>query len=487
MSKPLFIGALAITAVLLGAAGIAQADAPQPSPQPTASAAPGTPATPSAPDAPDAALSPLPALTAASTPTRLGASSGLTLYLADTPYYAKLGSSYYFAGAVGDDDELWKVSSSGVKEVKNLWAGGSSQPGQFVTVGSWVYFTASNDGVTDQIWRTNGSSTQQLTHLTQGASSGDAQISSLTKLGSSLYFTANVYPYGDELWKLSGTTLQLIADIRAGASGSNPSRLTGVGSTLYFTANDGVHGEELWRTQGTLASTWMVKDINPGSSSGGVGELASYQNTLFITVTSDPDVSGSTLEEVASDGHSVMPVNAALQTNDANLTTAGNYLVFSGQDGTHGAEPWRTNGTPNGTALIADLDSGTGSSEPYDFVKSGSTTYFLADNTSVGTSIFKTTGTSATPAFTPSIAGETVSTFQSLLGASGKLFFAAQTTSTGEELWVTGGTQSSTKRLTDIAGGSSSSTPTPLFTIGSKVYFYTQGTSPVFAFWSVSY
>lgn len=37
------------------------------------------------------------------------------------------------------------------------------------------------------------------------------------------------------------------------------------GDVMYFAGNDGANGIELWRTDGTLAGTYLVKDIRPGT------------------------------------------------------------------------------------------------------------------------------------------------------------------------------------------------------------------------------
>jgi ELWxxDGT repeat protein len=73
----------------------------------------------------------------------------------------------------------------------------------------------------------------------------------------------------------------------------------------------------------------------------------------------------------------------------------GGYLYFQGNDVTHGAELWRTNGTT--TELVEDIntaDSGAGSSYPYGFTALGDWLYFRADDGLVGSELWRTNGTS---------------------------------------------------------------------------------------------
>ena len=93
---------------------------------------------------------------------------------------------------------------------------------------------------------------------------------------------------------------------------------------ILFVGNDGVHGNELWRTDGTTSGTWMVKDIRSGIASSGL--------TLDI----------STKSAVFQNG----------------------FLFFSANDGIHGNELWRTDGTSSGTVLANDIQPGIGSSNP---------------------------------------------------------------------------------------------------------------------------
>src|SRR5688572_27243580 len=57
-------------------------------------------------------------------------------------------------------------------------------------------------------------------------------------------------------------------------------------------------------------------------------------------------------------------VITAQSSNPASLQRVGNQVFFSANDGTHGVELWRSDGTTNGTAMVVDLLPGVQSSQP---------------------------------------------------------------------------------------------------------------------------
>ena len=195
--------------------------------------------------------------------------------------------------------------------------------------------------------------------------------SDFVDVGGRLFFTAGDGVHGRELWTSDGTKAGtvLVKDIKPGtASGSFPYSLTAVGGRLFFTADDGMHGQELWTSDGTRAGTVLVKDITPGDGGG------EYDESLL------PDRRGRAVvlhrrrrhaRERAVDlgrhqgghrpgqGHQPRRRRGDYDDAPSSLTGVGGRLFFTADDGTHGTELWRSDGTRAGTVLVKDINPDT--------------------------------------------------------------------------------------------------------------------------------
>jgi ELWxxDGT repeat protein len=147
-----------------------------------------------------------------------------------------------------------------------------------------------------------------------------------------------------------------VRDIAPGSDGSvdNLVGLTepvALGGGAVFVANDGTHGAEPWFSDGTAFGTHLIKDVNPGNA--------------YETIPS--------------------------QRWDA--ATIGGTLLFAANDGVHGAELWRTDGTEAGTQLVRDIAPGTQWSFPQQLTAAGDVLFFRAGDGSSGPWLWRSDGT----------------------------------------------------------------------------------------------
>jgi ELWxxDGT repeat protein len=152
--------------------------------------------------------------------------------------------------------------------------------------------------------------------------------------------------------------------------------------------------------------------------------------------------------------------------------TMGGFLYFP-WCGSQGCELWRTDGTAAGTAIVRDIEPGSGSSTPSGLTVIGSTLYFAAYDTTNGRELWKSDGTSAGTVLVRNIASGATSSSPSGLVAlgSGLIFSAYESASFGTELWGSNGTTAGTTRILDIYSGATSSSPEELTAALGFIYF----------------
>jgi ELWxxDGT repeat protein len=207
---------------------------------------------------------------------------------------------------------------------------------------------------------------------------GSSAPDSVLRTKEWIYFQATTLKYGEELWKSDGTKsgTKIVKDIVPGPGASDAEDIVSTAPrTTFFRAWDKKHGEELWKTDGTEKGTKLVKDINtdlpPGARcpQGDCGIPKGW---------SHPDT----------------------------VTVMGKQVFFAADDGKHGVELWKSDGTEKGTTLVKDINTVKGNSNPNDkgdaLTRSaeveklyvvGKTLYFRASDGKHGVELWKSDGT----------------------------------------------------------------------------------------------
>ena len=235
---------------------------------------------------------------------------------------------------------------------------------------------------------------------------------------------------------------------------------------LYFQGQG-----DLWRTDGTPEGT------APLSSLG-----AFDQFPLLLTATSD-----GTLYIAASDfpnaqllrlppGETEPSLVADLGDSDAVETMAaiGDLVVLANEDSTHGAEPWISDGTAEGTKLLANLKPGSDSSFPTQMVSDGTYVWFSAQAFG-GRELWRTDGTpEGTLLVVDAEPGVQSSNPGSLTPFQGGLIFRAFQSGSGSEPWFTS-PEPGSAYFVDVSPGSTGSAPVG-FTVWNDQAFFSGNT-----------
>jgi ELWxxDGT repeat protein len=154
--------------------------------------------------------------------------------------------------------------------------------------------------------------------------------------------------------------------------------------------------------------------------------------------------------------------------------STGDLAYFFKNDGVHGTELWRTDGTTAGTALFKDIYPGPGSSSAGASAPSFSrapdgTVYFGASDGVSGAELWKTDGTAAgTLMVTDVRPGEVGSAPFGITATPAGVFFYANDGVHGNELWFSDGTAAGTRLVADLNPGAGNQYGQPLAFAGGR-------------------
>jgi ELWxxDGT repeat protein len=332
-----------------------------------------------------------------------------------------------------------------------------SYPSHLLELKGKVYFTADEGKNGSGLFVSDG--TAEGTRLAANLNPGEniRFFDGLVKFKDKLYFKANDGIHGDGLFVSDGTAegTRLAAVLDPGKSndgsgrGSATDNFVEFNDKLYFTADDGVHGDELFVSDGTPEGTRLAADLYPGENSYG------YINSSF-------------------------PMNF-VEFNDK--------LYFTADDGENGRELFVSDGTAEGTQLVADIRPGVDkygelSSFSDNFVEFNDKLYFTADDGVHGDELFVSDGTPEGTRLAVDLYpgensyGSINSSYPgNLIEFNGKLYFAADNGENGNELFVSDGTPEGTRLAVDLYPGENnygfgnSSAPDSLVEFNGKLYF----------------
>ncbi len=422
-------------------------------------------------------------------------------------------------------DELWV--SDGTTEGTQLlidinpyvsnegYAKGSYAFG-FTEFDGQLFFTADDGENGRELWVSDGTTegTQLLIDINPsvnnyGFTSSPAPFNfpfNFTEFDGQLFFTADDGENGNEIWVSDGTTegTQLFIDINPGVSNVGPessyaSNFTVFDGQLFFTADDGENGEELWVSDGTTEGTQLLLDINPTVSTVSnfavedsyASNFTEFDGQLFFTADDGKNGRALWVSDSTTEGTQLfIDINPGVSnvgpesSSFFGFTESDGKLFFIGNDGENGNELWISDGTTEGTQLLADINPFVSNygipsgSSLFGLTEFDGKLFFSANDGENGNELWvsdgTTEGTQLLVDINPGVSNygsADGSTLFELFEFEGKLFFSPNDGENGNELWVSDGTTEGTQLLVDINPGAGSSFPSDFTVVGDELFF----------------
>ncbi len=255
---------------------------------------------------------------------------------------------------------------------------------------------------------------------------------------------------------------------------------------VYFYANDGTT-EGMWVTDGTFAGTNLVKNIRFRAYYNNLQRpnVIDLDATHFIfAADSTPSITNLYISDGTTAGTMVLknfnPGGVISNAQPGHFTkVANNKIVFTAKTATVGEELWVTDGTPQGTSLLMNINPGTADFLTWNdgftnFHSDGQRAYFFANDGIHGAELWTSDGTPAGTMMVKDInpgLGKSMKSLTGFVTANGFTYFIANTPTTGTELYKTDGTDTGTTLVADFRPGAEGGVAEYLALVNNKIIF----------------
>ena len=236
---------------------------------------------------------------------------------------------------------------------------------------------------------------------------------------------------------------------------------------MFF--NDGTHGTEPWVTNGESNGTHILKDINVGANGSGSPYYFNFKSVKFeidgiYYFVANDGIHGKELWRTDGTEEGTVIVKdiriGSEHSSPSNFKESNGILYFSANDGVHGVELWRSDGTEEGTWMVKDIWNGSSNSSPSSFEVLNGVLYFGADDGIHKRELWRSNGTEDGTVMVKDIRDKDnfSSAINNLINIDGTLYFSAEIpipnspspSASIVTLWKSDGTQEGTVKVKEL-------------------------------------